>query len=64
MLIWNFGYRLGIFYNAIPGRNRKEAVAGWAKGVYPEAWAELEKVGQREHVEGYKLFKIEREFKA
>jgi hypothetical protein len=32
--------------------------------MYPDAWAELEKVGQREHVEGYKLFKIEREWKA
>ncbi|TVY44863.1 Complex I intermediate-associated protein, mitochondrial [Lachnellula subtilissima] len=55
---------LGIFYNAIPGRDRKEAVAEWAKAMYPEPWAELEKVGQREHVEGWSLFNIEREWKA
>ncbi|TVY92127.1 Complex I intermediate-associated protein, mitochondrial [Lachnellula willkommii] len=55
---------LGIFYNAIPGRNRKETVAEWAKAMYPDAWTELEKVGQREHIEGWKLFNIEREWKA
>jgi len=32
--------------------------------MYPEPWAELEKVGQREHVEGWSLFNIEREWKA
>ena len=57
-------HRLGIFYNAIPGQNRKDLVEEWGKGMYGDAWAELEKLGQTEHEEGFRLFDIEREWKA
>lgn len=32
--------------------------------MYGDAWAELEKLGQTEHEEGFRLFDIEREWKA
>lgn len=57
-------YRLGTFYNAIPGQNRKDLVEEWAKDLYPEAWKELEELGRTEHEEGHLLFNMAREFKA
>lgn len=56
--------RLGTFYNAIPGQNRKDLVEEWAKDNYPDAWRELEKLGRTEHEEGHMLFNMKREFKA
>lgn len=56
--------RLGIFYNATDGQNRKDMVEEWARGMYPDAWAELEEQGQTEHEEGYRVYNIKREWKA
>ncbi|KAH6675597.1 putative complex I intermediate-associated protein 84, mitochondrial [Halenospora varia] len=55
---------IGVFYNAIPSQGRKDMVEEWAKGNFPEQWAELEKIGQTEHEEGHRLFNIKRDFKA
>lgn len=57
-------YRLGTFYNAIPGVSRKELMEEWGKDKYPDVWKQLEKLGQTEHEEGYMLFNMKREFKA
>ncbi|EPE35328.1 hypothetical protein GLAREA_11027 [Glarea lozoyensis ATCC 20868] len=55
----------GIFYNAMPGQNRKDEIEEWGRGMYPEVWAELEKVGRMYVDEGFvTLFKIERTWKA
>ncbi|TVY68787.1 Mitochondrial complex I intermediate-associated protein, partial [Lachnellula suecica] len=52
---------LGILYNALPGQSRKDSIEEWAKGMYPAAWVELEKCGQRTIDDGFvKLFCIER----
>jgi hypothetical protein len=57
--------RFGIFYNAMPGQNRKDLVEEWGKGVYPEVWAELVKVGQTTTDGGFvKVWLIQRECKA
>ncbi|KAG9238436.1 putative complex I intermediate-associated protein 84, mitochondrial [Amylocarpus encephaloides] len=65
-----FGFKpdfmtFGIFYNAIPSVDRKETIEGWGKGMYPEAWAELEKIGKTTVDEGWvTIFDIKREWKA
>ena len=51
-------YRLGTFYNALPGQNRKDLVEQWAKELYPNVWTELSKLGQIEAKEGHLLFKL------
>jgi hypothetical protein len=56
--------RLGTFYNALPGQNRKDLVEEWAKELYPDAWADLEKVGRKVMKEGHRLFNITREIRA
>ena len=56
--------RLGTFYNALPGQNRKDLVEEWAKDLYPDAWADLEKVGQKIMKEGHRLFNMKREIRA
>jgi hypothetical protein len=56
--------RLGTFYNALPGQNRKDIVENWAKDSYPVIWAELEKFGQIKHEEGHRLFNMKVEMKA
>jgi hypothetical protein len=56
--------RLGTFYNAVPGQNRKDLVEEWAKELYPDAWADLEKVGQKTMKEGHRLFNMKREIRA
>jgi hypothetical protein len=50
--------RLGTFYNALPGQNRKDLVEEWAKDLYPDAWEELVKLGQVKAEEGHRLFKM------
>lgn len=57
-------YRLGTFYNSLPGQNRKDLVEEWAKGLYPEVWKALEKLGQKTQKEGHRLFDMKREIKA
>jgi hypothetical protein len=49
---------IGTFYNALPGQNRKDLVQEWAVELYPDAWAETEKLGQFEHKEGHRLFHL------
>jgi hypothetical protein len=51
-------------YNAAPGLNRKADVEQWAKGSYPELWAELEKIGKITTEEEIELFDIVRIVKA
>ena len=51
-------HRLGTFYNALPGQNRKDLVEQWAKELYSDVWAELSKLGQIEAKEGHRLFKL------
>ncbi|KAG4441670.1 hypothetical protein IFR05_002877 [Cadophora sp. M221] len=55
---------LGTFYNSLPGQNRKDLVEEWAKGLYPDIWKELCKLGQTTQKEGHRLFNIKREIKA
>ena len=50
--------RLGTFYNALPGQNRKDLVEEWARETYPAVWTDLEKLGQRKQKEGHRLFKM------
>jgi hypothetical protein len=57
-------HRLGTFYNAAPGPSRKNEVEEWAKGNYPEIWAELEKQGLTTTAEGEELFNIKRDLRA
>ncbi|KAK0745193.1 hypothetical protein B0T21DRAFT_282000 [Apiosordaria backusii] len=54
---------LGVTFNAIPTMEGKNAFAEWAKLEHPEVWAELEKAGRRETIEGPK-YNIERRFEA
>jgi len=56
--------RLGTFYNALPGQNRKDLVEEWARELYPDVWAELEKAGQKTMKEGHRLFNVKREIRA
>ncbi|KAG0652266.1 complex I intermediate-associated [Hyphodiscus hymeniophilus] len=51
---------IGSFYNALPGQNRKDLVEEWAKDLYPDIWAELEKLGQRTMKEGHRLFNMKK----
>ncbi|UKZ75150.1 hypothetical protein TrVFT333_002824 [Trichoderma virens FT-333] len=55
---------LGIAYNSLPGQPLQKGFQEWAKGRYPDIWAELMKVGRR--MDEYSLcqFKIERVMKA
>lgn len=55
---------LGIAYNALPGQPLQQGFQEWARGRYPDVWAELMKVGRR--MDEYSLcqFKIERVMKA
>ncbi|KAL2071841.1 hypothetical protein VTL71DRAFT_13076 [Oculimacula yallundae] len=55
---------LGTFYNSLPGQNRKDLVEEWAKGLYPDVWKELCKLGQTTQDEGHRLFNMTREMKA
>jgi hypothetical protein len=60
LLRWEltFANRIGTFYNALPGQNRKDLVEEWAKDHYPDVWSELEKLGQRTMKEGHRLFNM------
>ncbi|KAL3424246.1 pentatricopeptide repeat domain-containing protein [Phlyctema vagabunda] len=49
---------LGIFYNSTRGDSRKDSIEAWAKDLYPEQWAELEKIGRSENDEGWQCFNI------
>ncbi|KAL2255814.1 hypothetical protein VTK26DRAFT_2674 [Humicola hyalothermophila] len=54
---------IGVTYNALPGPNRKARFEEWAKGEYPELWAQLERTGRRETITGTK-FNIVRKLEA
>ncbi|KAL2133744.1 hypothetical protein VTI74DRAFT_1824 [Chaetomium olivicolor] len=54
---------LGVAYNALPGDGRKHRFEAWARAEYPELWAQLEKKGRTETINGTK-FNIVREMKA
>ena len=56
--IWLMICRLGTFYNALPGQNRKDLVEEWAKEMYPDVWTELSRLGQRTMKEGHRVFKL------
>jgi hypothetical protein len=56
--------RLGTFYNAMPGQNRRDIIEDWAREHYPQLWEQLEKVGQRTTDEDFRLFNIVRDVKA
>ena len=58
--VTNISDRIGSFYNALPGQNRKDLVEIWAKDQYPEIWAELEKLGQRTMKEGHRMFNMKK----
>lgn len=61
----NQTFRLGIFYNVVPGQTKKDLVETWGQITYPEVWAELEKIGKVPDAEGdYDVFNIVREWKA
>ncbi|CZT12381.1 related to complex I intermediate-associated protein 84, mitochondrial precursor [Rhynchosporium agropyri] len=55
---------LGTFYNSIPGQSRKDLVEEWAKGLSPDIWRALCKLGQTTQEEGHRLFNMTREMKA
>ena len=60
-----FGFRLGIFYNAIIGDGNQARVEQWASRTYPSAWNDLMSVvGYRSGERGSKIFKVERELRA
>ena len=50
--------RIGSFYNALPGQNRKDLVEVWAKDHYMDVWTGLEKLGQRTMKEGHRTFNM------
>jgi hypothetical protein len=52
---------LGTIYNSLPGQNQKDIIETWAKDLYPEAWGELEKLGQRTEKEGHRNFNMAKE---
>ena len=59
--------RLGTFYNAITGKQKKEEVRKWAAEKYPEAWQRLLQHGEyprRSRRDGEKLFKLSRTVRA
>ncbi|KAI9368948.1 hypothetical protein BJX61DRAFT_521624 [Aspergillus egyptiacus] len=43
---------IGRFYNAIPYQYWKDEVEKWARGKYPDLWAELEGIERTEYEEG------------
>jgi hypothetical protein len=51
-------HRIGHLYNTVIGQGRKDMIEEWARDLYPEIWAELEKLGQQEMLEGYRMFKL------
>lgn len=52
---------LGSVYNVLKGWTKQPVFAKWAKEKYPEAWAELEKVGKSVTKEDeWESFKIDR----
>ncbi|PHH84003.1 hypothetical protein CDD83_2656 [Cordyceps sp. RAO-2017] len=55
---------LGVAHNALPGQKLQEEFREWAKEAFPDAWAELSKLGRR--INEYQLcrFKIKRVMKA
>ena len=55
LMVW---LRIGSFYNALPGQNRKDIIEEWAKDHYPDIWTELEKLGQRTMKEGHRMFNM------
>ena len=58
-------FSFGIFYNAMPGQDRKDLIEEWGRGMYPEAWEELEKVGRYTVDDGFvTLFKIKQKWEA
>lgn len=58
-------YRLGVFYNAMPGQDRKDMIEEWAKATYPEEWKALEAMGQTTIDGGFvKKFLIKLQWKA
>lgn len=54
-------YRIGLFYNAIPFQYWKDEVERWSKEMYPEVWAELEKVERDDEEEGMRFRGIRNE---
>ncbi|CAG8978372.1 hypothetical protein HYALB_00010390 [Hymenoscyphus albidus] len=59
------GLMLGVFYNAMPGQNRKDMIEEWARATYPEAWRELQAMGQTTIDGGFvKKFLIRLKWKA
>ncbi|KAI9842777.1 MAG: hypothetical protein M1838_002987 [Thelocarpon superellum] len=52
---------LGTMYNAMPGQNRKDRVEEWAQQRYPDAWKEVQGLGQTSLKDGSRLFRLERD---
>jgi hypothetical protein len=52
-----------VAYNALPSAGRKEQFEAWARAEYPDVWAQLEKKGRKETLNGTK-FNIDRDLKA
>lgn len=55
--------RLGVTYNALPGEDSKAVFEEFARTEYPDIWAQLERKGRWETIEGMK-FNIVREMRA
>lgn len=53
-----------MIYNAAPGFHHKDEIEKWAKARFPEEWDELMAIGQYRHIEGHKMFNIERPMRA
>ncbi|KAI9805311.1 MAG: hypothetical protein M1833_005764 [Piccolia ochrophora] len=50
---------LGEFFNAMPSYEQQDDVEEWVQEEYPEAWAELEKIGHRTDKRLKKLYPVE-----
>lgn len=54
-----------MFYNAMPGQDRKDMIQEWAEATYPEEWKALEAMGQTTIDGGFvKKFLIKLQWKA
>ncbi|KAK4144158.1 uncharacterized protein C8A04DRAFT_11709 [Dichotomopilus funicola] len=54
---------LGVPYNALPWANVKDQFETWARAEYPDIWAQLEKKGRKQTIQGTK-FNIRRDMRA
>lgn len=56
--------RLGIAYNALPGRELQNEFEEWAKAKFRLQWAELDKLGRKLNELSLCQFKLQRTLRA